>query len=52
MQGCKVGNQLRVTTIMDKYVNVRMKEDEDVDEAYDRFVILMNEMKKNKIHRT
>ena len=41
-----------VTTIMDRYENFRMKEGESLDEAYDRFVILNNEMKKNKIPRT
>ena len=29
-----------------------MKEGESIDEAYDRFVILNTEMKKNKLHRT
>ena len=29
-----------------------MREGETLDEAYDRFVILNNEMKKNNINRT
>ena len=52
MLGSKVGNQLRVTTIMDRYENFRMREGETLDEAYDRFVFLNNEMKKNNIPRT
>ena len=42
--GFKVGNQLRVTVIMDRYENFWMKEGETLDEAYDRFVVL--KMKK------
>ena len=52
MLGSKVGNQLRVTAIMDRYENFRMREGETLDEAYDHFVVLNNEMKKNNIHRT
>ena len=52
MQGSKVGNQLRITNIMDRYEKFRMKEGEKLDETYERFVVLMNEMKKNGIHRT
>ena len=47
----KVGNQLRVTTIMDRYENFKMREGEDLDGSYDRFVNLNNEMKKNKLYR-
>ena len=46
--GSKVGNRLRVTTIMDRYENFKMKEEESLDEI----VILNNDMKKNKLHRT
>ena len=52
MQGSKVRNQLRITTIMDRYEKFRMKEGDKLDETYDKFVLLMNEMKKNGIHRT
>ncbi|KAJ9541739.1 hypothetical protein OSB04_028245 [Centaurea solstitialis] len=52
MLGSKVGNQLRITTLMDKYENFKMKDGESLEDAYDRFVILMNDMKKNKIHRS
>ncbi|KAJ9541563.1 hypothetical protein OSB04_028069 [Centaurea solstitialis] len=52
MLGSKVGNQLRITTLMDKYENFKMKDGESIEDAYDRFVILMNDMKKNKIHRS
>ena len=52
MQGSKVRNQFRVTTIMDRYEKFNMKEGESMDDAYDRFVLLMNEMKKNNIQRT
>ncbi|KAJ9538987.1 hypothetical protein OSB04_031720 [Centaurea solstitialis] len=52
MLGSKVGNQLRVTTLMDKYENFKMKDGESLEDAYDRFVILMNDMKKNRIHRS
>ena len=52
MLGSKVGNQLRVTAIMDRYENLRMREGETLDEAYDRFVVLNNEMKKNNTPST
>ncbi|KAJ9556919.1 hypothetical protein OSB04_011533 [Centaurea solstitialis] len=52
MLGSKVGNQLRITTLMDKYENFKMKDGESLEDAYDRFVILMNDMKKNIIHRS
>ncbi|KAJ9544387.1 hypothetical protein OSB04_024094 [Centaurea solstitialis] len=52
MMGCKVGNQMRVTNLMDRYENFRMKEDETLEETYDRFVELMNDMKKNNIIRS
>ncbi|KAJ9557465.1 hypothetical protein OSB04_012079 [Centaurea solstitialis] len=52
MMGSKVGNQMRVTNLMDKYENFRMKEDESLEETYDRFVELMNDMKKNNIIRS
>ena len=45
MQGSKVGNQLRITNIMDRYEKFHLKEGEKLDETYDRFVVLMNEMK-------
>ena len=47
-----MGNQLRVTTIMDRCENFRIKERETIVETYDRFVIPNNEIKKNKIHIT
>jgi len=52
MLGFKVGNQLQVTAIMDRYENFKMRDVETLDEAYDRFVVLNNEMKKNNIPRT
>ncbi|KAJ9552678.1 hypothetical protein OSB04_016723 [Centaurea solstitialis] len=50
MMGSKVGNQMRITNLMDRYENFRMKEDESLEETYDRFVELMNDMKKNIYH--
>ncbi|KAJ9566173.1 hypothetical protein OSB04_002139 [Centaurea solstitialis] len=52
IMGSKVGNQMRVTNLMDRYENFRMKEDETLEETYDRFVELMNDMKKNNIIRS
>ncbi|KAJ9544546.1 hypothetical protein OSB04_024253 [Centaurea solstitialis] len=52
MMGSKVGNQMRVTNLMDRYENFRMKEEESLEETYDRFVELMNDMKKNNIIRS
>ncbi|KAJ9544400.1 hypothetical protein OSB04_024107 [Centaurea solstitialis] len=52
MMGSKVGNQMRVTNLMDRYENFRMKEDETLEETYDRFVEPMNDMKKNNIIRS
>ncbi|KAJ9567766.1 LOW QUALITY PROTEIN: hypothetical protein OSB04_003732 [Centaurea solstitialis] len=52
MMGSKVGNQMRVTNLMDRYENFKMKEDETLEETYDRFVELMNDMKKNNIIRS
>ncbi|KAJ9561421.1 hypothetical protein OSB04_006581 [Centaurea solstitialis] len=52
MMGSKVGNQMRVTNLMDRYENFRMKEGETLEETYDRFIELMNDMKKNNIIRS
>ncbi|KAJ9552635.1 hypothetical protein OSB04_016680 [Centaurea solstitialis] len=52
MMGSKVGNQMRVTNLMDRYENFKMKEGETLEETYDRFVELMNDMKKNNIIRS
>ncbi|KAJ9542398.1 hypothetical protein OSB04_028904 [Centaurea solstitialis] len=52
MMGSKVGNQMRVTNLMDRYENFKMKEDETLEETYDRLVELMNDMKKNNIIRS
>ena len=52
MLGSKVGNQLRVTAIMDRYENFKMRDGETLEEAYDSFIVLNNEMKKNKLSRT
>ncbi|KAJ9553149.1 hypothetical protein OSB04_017194, partial [Centaurea solstitialis] len=52
MMGSKVGNQMRITNLMDRYENFRMKEDESLEETYDGFVELMNDMKKNNIIRS
>ncbi|KAJ9539191.1 hypothetical protein OSB04_031924 [Centaurea solstitialis] len=38
--------------LMDRYENFKMKEDESLEEAYDRFVELMNDMKENNIIRS
>ncbi|KAJ9544883.1 hypothetical protein OSB04_024590 [Centaurea solstitialis] len=52
MMGSKVGNQMRITSLMDKYENFKMKEDENLEDTYDRFVELLNHMKKNDIVRS
>ena len=52
MLGSKVGNQLRVTAIMDRYENFKMRDGETLEETYDRFIVINNEMKKNKLSRT
>ncbi|KAJ9544361.1 hypothetical protein OSB04_024068 [Centaurea solstitialis] len=43
---------MRITNLMDKYENFKMKEDETLEDTYDRFVELINDMKKNKIIRS
>ena len=51
MMGSKVGSQLRITTLLDSYENFKANEGESLDDVYDRFVMLMNELRTNKIDK-
>ncbi|KAJ9544703.1 hypothetical protein OSB04_024410 [Centaurea solstitialis] len=50
MMGYKVGNQMRVTNLMDRYENFRMKEDESLEETYDSKHKVLNELKVYEVY--
>ncbi|KAI3770757.1 hypothetical protein L6452_01900 [Arctium lappa] len=52
MMGTKLGNQLKVTICINNYEDFKAREGESLEETYDRFCLLLNELSKNHIHKT
>ncbi|KAI3715492.1 hypothetical protein L6452_22476 [Arctium lappa] len=52
MLGSKVGNQLKISNCLNNYEEFRGREGESLEETYDRFVTLLNELSKNKVHKS
>ncbi|KAI3685592.1 hypothetical protein L6452_34841 [Arctium lappa] len=49
MMGSKVGNQMKVANCINSYEEFKAKEGESLEETYERFVLLMNELSKKKV---
>ncbi|KAI3672631.1 hypothetical protein L6452_38727 [Arctium lappa] len=51
MLGSKIGNQLKISNCLNNYEEFRGRVGETLEETYDRFVTLLNELSKNKVHK-
>ncbi|KAI3735422.1 hypothetical protein L6452_14918 [Arctium lappa] len=51
MMGSKVGNQMKVANCINNYEEFKAKENESLEETYERFVLLLNELAKNKFKK-
>ncbi|KAI3698153.1 hypothetical protein L6452_31265 [Arctium lappa] len=49
MLGSKVGNQLKISNCLNNYEEFKGRVGESLEETYDRFVTLVNELSKNKM---
>ncbi|KAI3733787.1 hypothetical protein L6452_13243 [Arctium lappa] len=52
MLGSKIGNQLKISNCLNNYEEFRGRVGETLEETYDRFVTLLNELSKNKVHKS
>ncbi|KAJ9562021.1 hypothetical protein OSB04_007181 [Centaurea solstitialis] len=52
MLGTSVGTQMKVTNIIKRYEQFKAREDEKLDDTYERFCNLLNELRKNGITKT
>ncbi|KAJ9559988.1 hypothetical protein OSB04_005148 [Centaurea solstitialis] len=52
MLGTSVGTQMKVTNIIKRYEQFKAREEEKLDETYERFCNLLNELRKNGITKT
>ncbi|KAI3685601.1 hypothetical protein L6452_34851 [Arctium lappa] len=48
MMGSKVGNQMKVVNCINSYEEFKAKENESLEDTYERFVLLLNDLSKNK----
>ncbi|KAI3678005.1 hypothetical protein L6452_37283 [Arctium lappa] len=51
MMGSKVGNQMKVANCKNSYEEFKAKEDESLEDSYERFVLLLNELSNNKVKK-
>ncbi|KAI3735505.1 hypothetical protein L6452_15004 [Arctium lappa] len=51
MMGSKVGNQMKVANCINNYEEFKVKENESLEDSYERFVLLLNELSKNKVKK-
>ncbi|KAI3718148.1 hypothetical protein L6452_19001 [Arctium lappa] len=51
MMGSKVGNQMKVANCINSYEEFKAKENESLEDTYERFVLLLNELTKNKVKK-
>ncbi|KAI3718947.1 hypothetical protein L6452_19832 [Arctium lappa] len=49
MMGSKVGNQMKVANCINSYEEFKAKENESLEDTYERFTLLLNELTKNKV---
>ncbi|KAJ9537842.1 hypothetical protein OSB04_030575 [Centaurea solstitialis] len=52
MLGTSVSTQMKVTNIIKRYEQSKAREDEKLDDTYERFCNLLNELRKNGITKT
>ncbi|KAJ9551957.1 hypothetical protein OSB04_016002 [Centaurea solstitialis] len=52
MLGTSVGTQMKVTNIIKRHEQFKARDDEKLDETYERFCNLLNELRKNGITKT
>ncbi|KAJ9562426.1 hypothetical protein OSB04_007586 [Centaurea solstitialis] len=52
MLGTSVGTQMKVTNIIKRYEQFKARDDEKLDDTYERFCNLLNELRKNGITKT
>ncbi|KAJ9561761.1 LOW QUALITY PROTEIN: hypothetical protein OSB04_006921 [Centaurea solstitialis] len=50
--GTSVGTQMKVTNIIKRYEQFKARDDEKLDDTYERFCNLLNELRKNGITKT
>ncbi|KAI3734421.1 hypothetical protein L6452_13889 [Arctium lappa] len=51
MMGSKIGNQMKVANCINSYEEFKAKENESLEDTYERFVLLLNELSKNKVKK-
>ncbi|KAI3729798.1 hypothetical protein L6452_18467 [Arctium lappa] len=51
MMGSKVGNQMKVANCINRYEEFKAKENESLEDTYERFTVLLNELTKNKVNK-
>ncbi|KAI3692291.1 hypothetical protein L6452_32105 [Arctium lappa] len=51
MMGSKVGNQMKVANCINSYEEFKAFEDESLADTYERYVLLLNELSKNKVKK-
>ncbi|KAI3669251.1 hypothetical protein L6452_40478 [Arctium lappa] len=51
MMGSKVGNQMKVANCINSYEEFKAKENESLEDTYERFVLLLNKLSKNKVKK-
>ncbi|KAI3718191.1 hypothetical protein L6452_19049 [Arctium lappa] len=51
MMGSKVENQMKVANCINSYEEFKAKENESLEDTYERFVLLLNELTKNKVKK-
>lgn len=52
MQGSKIGNQMKMAICINRYEEFKAKEDETLEQTYEKFQALLNELSKNKIKKS
>ncbi|KAI3665586.1 hypothetical protein L6452_44213 [Arctium lappa] len=51
MIGSKIGNQIKVANCINNYEEFKAKENESLEDTYERFTLLLNELTKNKVKK-
>ncbi|KAI3758788.1 hypothetical protein L6452_06360 [Arctium lappa] len=51
MMGSKIGNQMKVANCINSYEEFKAQENESLEDTYERFILLLNELSKNKTLR-
>ncbi|KAI3771131.1 hypothetical protein L6452_02289 [Arctium lappa] len=51
MMGSKIGHQIKVSNCINNYEEFKAKENESLEDTYERFTLLLNELTKNKVKK-